>query len=61
MQQNNQFCGCQRKIAEKIYDCKADYVLAVKDNESKLKQFLEKNFMQLPCQFQLVVFELRFS
>lgn len=36
--------GCQRKIAEKIYDCKANYVLAVKDNQGKLKQALEKTF-----------------
>jgi len=36
--------GCQRKIAEKIYDCKADYVLSVKDNQGRLKQSLEKTF-----------------
>lgn len=30
--------GCQREIAEKIIDAKADYVLMVKDNQSHLLQ-----------------------
>lgn len=36
--------GCQRKIAEKIHAGKADYVLAVKGNQGKLKQALEETF-----------------
>jgi predicted transposase YbfD/YdcC len=36
--------GCQRKIAEKIHDCQADYVLAVKENQGKLKEAIEKTF-----------------
>lgn len=32
--------GCQRKIAQTIRDEKADYILRVKDNQSKLKQDL---------------------
>ena len=36
--------GCQRKIADKIHTSGADYVLAVKDNQGKLKEALEKTF-----------------
>ena len=37
--------GCQTKIAQAIRDEKADYVLRVKDNQSKLKQDLEDWFV----------------
>jgi predicted transposase YbfD/YdcC len=36
--------GCQTKIAQTIRDEKADYILRVKDNHSKLKQDLEDWF-----------------
>jgi predicted transposase YbfD/YdcC len=36
--------GCQTKIAQVIRDEKADYILRVKDNQSKLKQDLEDWF-----------------
>jgi predicted transposase YbfD/YdcC len=36
--------GCQKKIAEQIHDQKADYVLAVKDNQKELKEALENTF-----------------
>jgi predicted transposase YbfD/YdcC len=36
--------GCQREIAQKILDKKADYILTVKDNQQQLKQQIEKVF-----------------
>jgi predicted transposase YbfD/YdcC len=36
--------GCQKKIAQTIRDVKADYILRVKDNQSKLKQDIEDWF-----------------
>jgi predicted transposase YbfD/YdcC len=36
--------GCQKKIAEKIREKKADYILQVKDNQKELKQQIEKLF-----------------
>jgi len=36
--------GCQRDIAQKILDKKADYILMVKDNQKELKQQVEKVF-----------------
>lgn len=36
--------GCQREIAEKIVDGKADYVLAVKENQKQLCQDVEDEF-----------------
>lgn len=36
--------GCQKDIAQTIRDEKADYILRVKDNQSKLKQDLEDWF-----------------
>ena len=36
--------GCQREIAAKIREKEADYILAVKDNQSELKQQIEKLF-----------------
>ena len=38
--------GCQREIAEKIIDAKADYVLAVKDNQPKLHAAIRDFFTQ---------------
>jgi len=38
--------GCQREIAQKIVDAKADYVLAVKENQPKLYQAIADFFMQ---------------
>lgn len=41
--------GCQKDIAEKIIEKKADYILAVKDNQKDLKEQVEKLFkMQTP-------------
>lgn len=36
--------GCQREIAQKIINLKADYILMVKDNQKNLKQQVEKIF-----------------
>ena len=36
--------GCQTEIAKKILDAKADYVLAVKDNQPTLKQGIQRHF-----------------
>jgi len=36
--------GCQKKIAEKIREKNADYILQVKDNQKELKQQIEKVF-----------------
>jgi predicted transposase YbfD/YdcC len=36
--------GCQKKIAEKIIEKKADYILMVKDNQANLKEQIEKVF-----------------
>lgn len=44
--------GCQRDIAKKIRECEADYVLALKGNQSELQEMvsdffttaIEKNF-----------------
>jgi len=36
--------GCQKNIAEKIKDKKADYLLAVKSNQRKLHDAFKKNF-----------------
>ncbi len=36
--------GCQKKIAEKIREKGADYILQVKDNQKELKQQIEKLF-----------------
>ena len=36
--------GCQREIAQKILDKKAEYILMVKDNQKSLKQQIEKVF-----------------
>ena len=36
--------GCQKAIAEKIVEKKADYVLMVKENQSELKEQIDKVF-----------------
>ena len=36
--------GCQREIAKKIVDRKADYLLAVKGNQPKLQEAFQKHF-----------------
>jgi len=36
--------GCQKKIAKKILDKEADYVLAVKDNQKELHQNIKDSF-----------------
>ena len=38
--------GCQQQIAEKIIDCKADYVLAVKENQPHLLDDIKEAFEQ---------------
>lgn len=49
--------GCQKVIIEKIIDKQADYIIALKENQSELFQqineYLEKNKSQLPCFKQL--------
>lgn len=40
--------GCQQQIAEKIIDCKADYVLAVKENQAHLLDDIKEAFEQTP-------------
>ncbi len=36
--------GCQQEIADKIIDCEADYVLAVKENQKQLYQDIQDEF-----------------
>jgi predicted transposase YbfD/YdcC len=38
--------GCQREIAQQIVDAGADYVLAVKENQSKLHQAIQEFFTE---------------
>jgi predicted transposase YbfD/YdcC len=40
--------GCQRKIAQQIIEKKADYVLAVKDNQGLLAEQVRDSFLLLP-------------
>jgi predicted transposase YbfD/YdcC len=41
--------GCQKKIAEKIIEKNANYILQVKDNQKELKEQIEKIFkIQIP-------------
>jgi len=43
--------GCQKEIANKIIEKKADYVLMVKDNQKELKSQVEKMFrLQTNCE-----------
>ena len=39
--------GCQRAIAEKIFDKKADYILAVKENQGHLLEEIKDSFQML--------------
>jgi len=41
--------GCQRNIAHKIIEKKADYVLAVKENQGLLLEQLRDSFLLLEC------------
>jgi predicted transposase YbfD/YdcC len=44
--------GCQKKIADKIVDKKADYLLAVKDNQKELHEQIKKVFkLEKPVSF----------
>jgi predicted transposase YbfD/YdcC len=49
--------GCQKAIVEKIVEKKADYVIALKENQGELfqqvKDYLKKNKPHLPCCQQL--------
>ena len=49
--------GCQKIITEKIIEKKADYLIALKENQGELFQqineYLEKNKLQLPCYEQI--------
>ena len=50
--------GCQKKIAEQIFNQKADYVLAVKENQKTLYDSLCKTFQQAKTlQFQNMVYD----
>ena len=40
--------GCQREIAQRIIDKKADYVLAVKDNQGLLAEQVRDSFLLQP-------------
>jgi hypothetical protein len=40
--------GCQRSVAAKIVEKKADYVLAVKDNQGLLAEQVRDSFLLLP-------------
>jgi predicted transposase YbfD/YdcC len=40
--------GCQREIASRIVEKKADYVLAVKDNQGLLAEQVRESFLLLP-------------
>ena len=39
--------GCQREIASRIIEKKADYVLAVKDNQGLLAEQVKDSFLRL--------------
>lgn len=39
--------GCQKDIAEKIVDKEAEFVLAVKDNQPKLREAIETAFVEI--------------
>ncbi len=41
--------GCQRSIAQQIVDQKADYVLAVKENQGHLLEEMKDSFRMLPA------------
>jgi predicted transposase YbfD/YdcC len=41
--------GCQRSIAEKIVQKKADYILAVKENQGNLLDGIKDSFQMLPA------------
>lgn len=41
--------GCQRSVAEKIIGKKADYILAVKENQGHLLEGIKDSFRQLPA------------
>ncbi len=43
--------GCQKTIAEKIVGKKADYILAVKENQGLLLEEIKDSFRQLPIEF----------
>lgn len=49
--------ACQKTIVEKIIEKKADYIIALKENQGELFQqineYLEKNKAHLPCYSQL--------
>lgn len=50
--------GCQRKIAEQIVKQEGDYILAVKENQGKLHQAMEKTFNTAQEQeFKTMVYE----
>ncbi len=42
--------GCQKDIAQKIIEQKADYILQVKDNQKGLREQIEDTFKTLPVQ-----------
>ena len=49
--------GCQKDIAEKIIEKKADYILAVKDNQKDLKEQVEKIFKRQTPKNESVKFD----
>lgn len=50
--------GCQRKIAEQIISQEGDYVLAVKENQGRLYQAMQKTFEQAEIlAFQNMVYD----
>jgi len=54
--------GCQKKIAQKIKAGRGDYVLAVKDNQPKLYQAIEKFFLKaMEVDFQSIAHRAYFT
>ena len=48
--------GCQQEIAKKIADKKADYVLALKDNQPRLSQDISSIFTHAEqCQYKKMI------
>ncbi len=49
--------GCQKTIVEKIVEKKADYIIALKENQGELfeqiSEYLEKNKQHFPCYEQI--------
>ncbi len=47
--------SCQKKIAQKILDKKADYLLAIKGNQGRLKAAFEEFFILVCCKVMMAI------